>query len=422
MTSKSLRILLVVLISIFVIAGSFTGGFIAGWTVPRTVGAPPALELLSNGSTSTPVPGTPEDMETLFEPFWQAWDLVKTQYVDQPVDQELLMRGAIRGMLNSLGDQHTGYMDPVEFEQANAPLDGEYEGIGAWVDTTGEFLTIISPMEGSPAEAAGVQSGDKIVAVDGEDVTGQDPSLVLRKVLGPKGTTVQLTLIREGMDEPIEVSIVRQKIAVPTLEAEMLDNNIAYVQIYNFGEKTDTELRAKLRELLRNYPIGIILDLRNNPGGYLDTAIKIVSEFIKDGVVMYEEYGDGTRTTFDARGNGLATNIPLVVLINQGSASASEITAGAIQDRERGLLVGAKSFGKGTVQSWTPLVDEQGAVKITIARWLTPSERQITGVGLTPDVEVLFTEEDALAERDPQLDKAIELLLRPDSWEEVLSN
>lgn len=416
MTSKSLRILLIILFGLFVVAGSFSGGLLAGLTISRNVSLSPGLPLFGENATSTPVPGTPEDLETLFKPFWQAWDLVNQQFVEQPVDQKLLMQGAIRGMLDSLGDQHTGYMDPTEFQQANAPLQGEYEGIGAWVDTTGEFLTIIGPMEGSPAEAAGVESGDRIIAVDGEDVTGEDPSLVLRKVLGPEGTTVVLTIVREEVAEPFDVSIIRKKIVVPTLEAKMLEDNIAYVQILDFGDNTDTELRDHLRTLLKNDPSGLILDLRNNPGGYLDTAIRITSEFIKDGVVMYEEYGDGHKTTFTARRGGVATDIPLVVLINEGSASASEITAGAIQDRERGLLVGMKSFGKGTVQSWTPLDDEQGAVKITIARWLTPNERQITGVGLSPDVEVPFTEEDMLAERDPQLEKAIELLLNPDAW------
>lgn len=417
MTSKSIRIILAIIFCMFIIAGSFTGGILTGIGLARNQGVSSSFPFFTNSATSTPVAGSPEDLQTLFKPFWQAWDLVKLQYVEQPVDQEQLMRGAIGGMLDSLGDQNTGYMDPIEYQQANAPLEGEYEGIGAWVDTTGEFLTIISTMEGSPAEAAGLQSGDKIIAVDGEEVTGMDPSLVLRKVLGPQGTPVILTIAREGVDEPIVVNIVRQKITVPTLKTEMLDNNIAYVQIYNFGENTDRDLRSQLRDLLKNDPIGLILDLRGNPGGYLDTAIFVVSEFIKDGVVMYEEYGDGSRTTFNARGNGLATEIPLVVLIDEGSASASEITAGAIQDLKRGILVGMKSFGKGTVQKWTPLDNEQGAVKITVARWLTPKERQISGVGLTPDIEVPLSEEDLKAERDPQLEKAIELLLNPESWE-----
>ncbi len=421
MSSKSLRIVLAILFGLFLIAGSFTGGVLASWSILGKTGASPVLPLFGETATTTPVPGTPADLQTLFKPFWQAWDLVNKQYVDQPVDQQTLMRGAISGMLDSLGDPHTGYMDPVQFQQANAPLQGEYEGIGAWVDTTGDFLTIMSPMQGSPAEAAGLKSGDKIIAVDGVNVTGQDPSLVLRKVLGPEGTTVKLTIQREEVDQPFDVSIIRKKITVPTLESKMLDNNIAYVQILDFGNNTDTELHAQLRELLKNKPAGLILDLRNNPGGYLDTAIKIVSEFIKDGVVMYEQNSSGEKTAFDARSGGVATSIPLVVLINGGSASASEITAGAIQDRGRGVLVGTTSYGKGTVQSWTPLVDDQGAVKITIAKWLTPNQRQITGVGLTPDVEVQLTEADAKANLDPQLDKAVELLLNPQEYQAVLS-
>lgn len=421
MSSKSLRILLVVLFGLFLVAGSFTGGVLAGWSIVGKIGTAPVVSLFGGNATSTPVPGAPEDVQTLFKPFWQAWDLVNQQYVDQPVDQTTLMRGAIRGMLDSLGDPHTGYMDPTEFQRANTPLQGEYEGIGAWVDTTGDFLTIISPMPGSPAEAAGLQSGDKIIGVGGKDVTGKDPSLVLRDVLGPEGTTVNLTIQREGVEQPIEVSIIRKKIDVPTLDAKMLDNNIAYVQILDFGDKTDTELHTKLRDLLKNKPVGLILDLRNNPGGYLDTALKVVSEFIDNGVIMYEQNSSGEKTAFDARPGGVATSIPLVVLINGGSASASEITAGAVQDRGRGVLVGTTSYGKGTVQTWTPLVDDQGAVKVTIAKWLTPNERQITGIGLTPDVEVKITEADVTANVDPQLNKAVELLLNLQEYQVILS-
>ncbi len=421
MSTKSLRVILGILLGLFIIAGSFTGGLITGLSLPFGARGTSTFPLFSGGGTDALDAATPEDLRTLFEPFWQAWDLVNEQYVSQPVDQAQLMRGAISGMLDSLGDPNTGYLDPDEYRRANAPLEGEYEGIGAWVDTSGDYLTIISPMKGSPAEEAGLQSGDKVIAVDGEDMTGVDPSLVLRKVLGPEGTTVRLTLTREGVEEPIEVSIVRKKISVPTLEGELREEGILYIQIYTFGEKTDEDLRALLREYRSSEPVGLILDLRNNPGGYLDTAIRVVSEFIDEGIVMYEEYGDGKRTTFRARGNGLATEIPLVVLINEGSASASEITAGAIQDRGRGLLVGTKSFGKGTVQKWTPLDDDQGAVKITIARWLTPNEQEIHGVGLTPDVEIPFTEEDIQAERDPQLEKAVELLLNPAAWQSAIA-
>lgn len=413
MESKALRVVLIVFVGLFLMAMSFAGGIFAGYQIPHNLSLPflQPPDRVATPSSAVTTDSTPVDTDTLFKPFWQAWDLVHQQYVDQPVNDETLMRGAISGMLNSLGDPNTGYMDPDQFQQANAPLEGEYEGIGAWVDTTGDYLTIISPMEGSPAEAAGLKSGDKIIGIDGVSKEGIDPSLVLREVLGPAGSTVVLTIQRDEVEEPFDVSIVREKITIPLVTSKMLDNNIAYLQIIQFGDKTEAEVKTHLRDLLKNNPQGLILDLRNNPGGYLDTAIGVVSQFIPDGVVMYEVHGDGEKITFTARPGGQATDIPLVVLVNEGSASASEITAGAIQDRGRGVLVGATTFGKGTVQSWTALDENQGAVKITIARWLTPNGTQIHGVGLTPDYVVPLTEEDIAAERDPQLDKAIEILL-----------
>ncbi|MCX7975510.1 MAG: S41 family peptidase [Bellilinea sp.] len=412
MNSKIIRTILVLLVLGLLMGLSFSIGLAAGISLPSTVSLPSLPFISANPVVATPSSTqTTIDRETLFKPFWQAWDLVHENYVDQPVDDQLLMQGAIRGMLEALGDPYSGYLTSDEYQQANAPLRGEYEGIGAWVDTSGKYLTIISPMEGSPAEKAGLKAGDQIIAVDGEDVTALDPRLVLRRVLGPAGTTVRLTILREGTESPFEVSIVRQKITLETVSAKMLDNNIAYIKITQFGERTDRDLRTKLRELLRNNPAGLILDLRNNPGGYLNTAINITSQFIGNGIIMIEQYGNGEKVSYQARPGGLATDIPLVVLVNEGSASASEITAGAIQDRGRGLLVGTKTFGKGTVQTWRQLQDNAGAVKITIARWLTPNERQINGEGLMPDVVVEMTEEDQKANRDPQLEKAVELLL-----------
>jgi len=358
-------------------------------------------------TTSTP----PTDRNTLFKPFWEAWDIVHQMYVDQPVDDVALMRGAISGMLAALNDKHTSYMDPDQYRQANIPLVQEYEGIGAWVDTTGEYLTVVSPMPGSPAEKAGLKPGDEIIKVDGEDMTGIDPSLTLRKVLGPAGTQVTLTIRREGTPDPFDVSIMRAKITIPSVSGKMLENKIAYIQLFQFAENTDQELRKTIQDLIAQQPVGIILDLRNNGGGYLQTAIDIASEFIDKGVIMYEVYGDGTRTSYESNGNGIATKIPLVLLVNEGSASASEILAGAIQDYGRAPLVGVTTYGKGSVQRWIALENDQGAVRVTIARWITPKERQINEVGLKPDYEVTLTEDDIKAGRDPQLDKAIEVLL-----------
>jgi carboxyl-terminal processing protease len=412
MNSKPLIIIIGVITAIILFTGSCAAGVIIGQTFDRNA----AINLFQSPALAGPgfnpdLGSTPQELEELFEPFWQTWNLVESEFVEQPVDQEAMMRGAINGMLESLGDEHTSYLDPEMFERANAHLDGqEYEGIGAWVDISGDYLMIISPMPGSPAEEAGLRPNDIVTAVDGEDMTGIDGELVRQRIIGPEGTVVRLTILREGVEQPFDVEVTRASIVVPTLEGRMLDDNLAYVRLYTFGADTAKDMRNTLKDLLAQQPDGLILDLRYNGGGYLDTAISVVSEYISDGVVMVEEFGDGKVKTYEAEGGGIATEIPLVILINEGSASASEIVAGAVQDRKRGLLVGTTSFGKGSVQNYTPLVNEQGAVRVTIARWLTPDGRQINGVGLEPDYVIEISEDDILQDRDPQLDKAIELL------------
>ena len=418
MKSKTLIYIVGGIVALMLLAGTCSAGFLFGRTfaseTPNVSEVLPALADIPV-EVSTPIAAeeaTPDDLEALFIPFWQTWDIVDDQFVEQPVDEEALMRGAIRGMLESLGDQHTSYMDPDQFHQANIPMNGEYEGIGAWVDPTGEYLVIISPMPDSPAEEAGLQPGDVIIAVDGEDMTGIDGNLIIRRVLGPAGSIVTLTIHREDVSEPFDVEVKRARITIPSVDSEMLEDDIAYIQLINFGDSSTDDLRNALRDALKEEPAGLILDLRNNGGGYLTSAVEVASEFIGDGVILYEEYGDGSRDTYNALRGGLATDINMVVLINEGSASASEIVAGAIQDHERGLLVGATSFGKGSVQNWIPLPEEQGAVRVTIARWLTPNERTIHQIGLEPDYVVVITEEDIESERDPQLEKAIELLTK----------
>ena len=406
--TRTVRSILIGLGLLVIVGACFVSGLVVGWFTRQPVQAAVPTDLFTS---STPMPGRteePSDLDELFQPFWQAWEIVHEQYVDQPVDDVELMRGAIQGMLQALDDPHTSYMDPQEFQQANAPLQGEYEGIGAWVDVSGDYLTIISPMPDSPAEEAGLKPGDRVIAVNGEDMTGVDGNLVLREILGPAGTDVVLTVDRGG--RVMDITITREKITVPSVTGEMLEDNIAYIQLLTYGERTRVELRSELRRLLRENPDGLILDLRNNGGGYLDTAIDVVSEFIDEGVVMYEQFGDGREVEYRARGRGLATDIPLVVLVNEGTASASEITAGAIQDYGRGVLVGTTTYGKGSVQNGILLDDDSGAVRVTVARWLTPDRRQIHEVGLEPDVVVELTEEDWEAGRDPQLDAAVEIL------------
>ena len=413
--NKTLKYIFAVLVVIVLVLGSFAGGFVTGHLLPFA-GIPGFPQpVVSAPPTTSPEQqaATPAEFQSLFAPFWESWTLVHENYVDQPVDDVALMRGAINGMMQALGDEHSSYMDPKSFEQANASLSGEYEGIGAFVDTTTEYLTITSPMPGSPAERAGLMPGDQIVGIDGEDMTGINAEVARTKVIGPANTTVHLSVLRDGEEKLLEINVVREKITMKSSTGKMLDNKIAYVQVTTFGEKTTPELLAALNELMAQNPKGIILDLRNNGGGYLSTAVEVTSQFVGEGVVLYEQYGDGKRTTYDVLPDGLATdtNIPMVVLINQGSASASEIVAGALQDLGRAKLVGVTSYGKGSVQNWIPLSGENGAVRITIAKWLTPKEHTIHKIGLTPDVFVEMTEEDYKAKRDPQLDAAVETLL-----------
>ncbi len=412
MKSKQLIGLSIGIVVVLLLMATFVGGLFVGTLLNPSQASTPFLTGLQQAAIGIP-DGESVDRDELFKPFWQAWDLVHVRYIDQPVDDVALMRGAISGMLGALGDQYTSYLDPDMAEKFDARLNGsEYEGIGAWVDISGDYLKIISPMPGSPAEKAGLEAGDIVIAVDGEDMTGIDGDLVLKRIIGPKDTQVILTIQREGELEPLDFEITRAVITTPLIESQMLANDIGYVRLYTFGDSTAGDLRNALRELLAQNPKGLVLDLRSNGGGYLAAAIDVASEFIGDGVLLYEEFGDGRRDVLRAESGGLATKIPLVVLVNEGSASASEIVAGAIQDRGRGLLVGVKTFGKGLVQTVHMLENDQGQVRVTTARWLTPNERQINKLGLTPNYVVEMTDEDHQAGRDPQLDKAIELLTR----------
>lgn len=425
--NKKILSLIGIVAAVILLAGTFSAGLIVGNAFLPENGLPftaaendttTPMELPPGHPTITSEDGTAQGTqeatttEELFEPFWEAWEIIHEQYVDQPVDNVALMRGAISGMLDALEDPHTSYMSPFQYEQANIPMSGEYEGIGAWVDPTGKYLEIISPMPDSPAEKAGLKPGDKVIAVDGEDMTGVDGNLVIREILGPAGTDVVLTIQREGVADPFDVTITRQSITIPSVDARMLEEeNIAYLQLFTFGQDTRAELRDSLRDLLANDPDGLILDLRNNGGGFLQTAVAVASEFIDQGIILYEDFGeDQDMKEYTARRGGLATDIPLVVLVNEGSASASEIVAGAIQDHDRAPLVGTVTFGKGSVQNWLELSNDQGAIRVTIARWLTPDQRQISQKGLTPEYEVEVTEEQLESDEDPQLDKAIEVL------------
>ena len=410
MQNKVSRSVLIGVIAIVLVVSLFGSGFVVGNFVPALKPvAVPSLEATSTGTQG----GTPADLQSQFSVFWQAWNLVHQDYVDQPVDDTKLIQGAIRGMMQGLGDPHSGYWTPQETTDANMAMAGSYDGIGAYVDTRGEYLTITKAIPGFPAEKAGLQPGDEIIAVDGKDVTGIDPDLVrMTMVMGTAGTEVHLTIRRAGVDQPLEFTLTRAHIVIPSVTSKMLDNNIAYIQITVFGNTTATDFHNQLSQLMAQNPKALVLDLRDNGGGYLDAGIAIASEFIDHGVIVTEKYSDGTKDPHNTIPGGLATSIPLVVLVNGNTASASEIVAGAIQDDGRGKLVGELTYGKGSVQNWIPLSDG-GTARITIAKWLTPNGRTIDKIGLTPDLVVKMTQADVSAGLDPQLDAAVQLLLNP---------
>jgi carboxyl-terminal processing protease len=410
MQNKTFRTILIAVVAIVLVVSVFGSGYVIGNFVP--VLKPSSTATLA-ATPDTSQGGTPADLQAAFAPFWQAWTLVHQNYVDQPVNDTALVEGAITGMMNALGDPHSGYSTPQETTDLNNYFAGAYDGIGAYVDTRGDYLTITATIPGYPAEAAGLQIGDQVIAVDGQDVTGINPDIVrMTKVMGTAGTDVTLTIKRENVDQPIQVTITRAHIVIPSVTSKMLDNNIGYIQITIFGDTTAADFHDQLSQLMAQNPVGIILDLRNNGGGYLDAGISVASEFIDHGVIVTEQASDGTKTSHSAIPGGLATSIPLVVLVNGNTASASEIVSGAIQDDARGKLVGELTYGKGSVQTYFPLSDG-GLARITIAKWLTPNGRTIDKIGLTPDVVVPLTQDDVTAGKDPQLDAAVQLLLNP---------
>ncbi len=406
MQNKVLRAFLVAFVAIVLVVCSFGGGFAAGHFLP--LGASPTQVVSTSGNQG----GTSADLTTLFAPFWEAWNIIHQDYVDQPVNDLTLMQGAISGMVSSLGDAHTTYLTPQNYKDATSELAGNYAGIGSLVDASGQWLTITKPFPDSPAEKAGLQSGDQIIAVDGKDMSSTLPEAVRQKVLGTAGTTVKLTILRPGQSASFDVEITRAVIVVPSVTSKMLDKGIAYIQINTFGDTTAKDVHTQLAALLKQKPKGLILDLRNNGGGYLDAGISVASEFISSGVIVSEKAGDGSVTPDEAIPGGLATDksLPMIVLVNGFSASASEIVAGALQDTGRALLLGETTYGKGTVQNWVPLKNNQGAVAVTIARWLTPKGNTIDKKGLTPDVVVKMTADDIKAKLDPQLDAAVKQL------------
>lgn len=348
------------------------------------------------------------DTAQRFEPFWEAWDLIHDEYAG--LDDNALMEGALIGMIASIGDPHTDYMPPDIFARVNEGMSGEYEGIGATVRQNEETggLELLSLIEDSPAERAGLMVGDQIVRVEGQDVTTWTQNEIIAQVRGPAGTPVRLGILRPGEAEILKYEVVRDRINVSSVTSRILEGDIGYVRLSQFEFNTSSQMRQALETMDVENLNGLILDMRGNPGGYLTTAVEVGSAFLQSGNILIER-SPGMEFPHPAQGNAIAVEVPMVVLVDQGSASASELVAGALQDYERATIVGMPTFGKGSVQTWREL-SNGGGVRITISRWYTPNGRSVSEVGIHPDVEVPFEPESISGDEDNQLTAAVQVL------------
>ena len=416
--------LLIGLLAFVLVAAIATSGYMLGYaggqtaqpaavTVPSDptmpVSAPPATpEKSASSGASDTASDTPPD--TSLPTFWEAYDLLQKQYYgdDLPAGKQLEY-DAIRGLLYGLDDQFTSFVDPEAAQIMEENSTGSFSGIGAGVQLNkARALQITKIYPDSPAEKVGLQVGDIIIEVDGKSIVGEDINVQVSQVRGPEGSTATFTVVREGEDKPFKVDVTRAKIAIKLVESKWLADQVAYVSLSGFDSATTAEqLQAAIQDLLAQNPKGLIFDLRSNPGGFLDQSVDVADLFLPAGVVLYERTKDGDEQVFRSDDRGIAQDIPLVVLVNGGSASASEIVAGAIQDRGRGKLIGEKTFGKGSVQQVNRL-DDGSQLRVTIARWFTPNNRGIHGEGIEPDITM---ERSTDPKADPQLDRAVEYLL-----------
>jgi carboxyl-terminal processing protease len=358
----------------------------------------------------------PEGLEiedTDFTVFWEAWDMLQAKHPDiGKVDKMDLIYGAIKGMTNAVGDANTVFFAPDESKRFADDIRGNFSGIGVEIGVRDGQLLVVAPLKDSPAERAGLEAGDKILAIDSEPAAGFSTEEAAKKIRGEAGTTVVLRINREGVLNALDIPIVRANIQIPAVDTSMIgkNNDVLYIQIYSFNGNLSTLFRRAIAKAKADNPKAIILDLRNNPGGFLDRAVDIAGWFLEDDqVVAIEKFASGGERVLKSGGGGLLKDLPLVVLVNGGSASASEIVAGALRVDREIQLVGENTFGKGTVQQLENLSDGS-ALKITIANWLLPDGTLIEGSGLIPNDVVPLTDADTLAGKDPQLDKAIELI------------
>ncbi|MEX1169755.1 MAG: S41 family peptidase [Chloroflexota bacterium] len=379
----------------------------------------------SMGRQSAVQPGTPAFEEQAFTPFWDTYNTINDRYAGEEVERDVLIQGAIRGMIEALGDPYSAYMTSEEYRKSLQGISGQFEGIGAEIATQSADgtrgcaplgpdcrLVITNPLEGSPARLAGLLAGDLVLEADGSTLDGLTLDGARDLIRGPKGTVVRLLIVRAD-GAPFELAITRDIVQSKEVESRTLaGGSVGYVRLRGFSDAAAEQLKTALASHLEADRTKLILDLRGNPGGYVTAARSIASQFIGSGVIFWEQDADEGQIATEAHSDGLAIDpaLQIVCLIDGGTASASEIVAAALQDTGRATLVGQASFGKGTVQQWQELSGEGGAFRITVARWLTPEKRWIHEVGLTPDVVVTLPDPGPVGDDDPTLDRALEVL------------
>jgi carboxyl-terminal processing protease len=394
------------IISFFILLlGLLYGTFAFGYTYGQKGTAIIGLKSAPVNAINTDV-GKPSSVD--FSLFWDAWNKLKEKSVYTPDTQKMLY-GSISGMLNSLADPYTVFFTPEDNKRFKEDISGEFVGIGIEIVMKNNYPTVVAPLSKTPAEAAGLKSGDVILEVDDTKSTDISFQEVVNRIRGEKGTTVKLKIARDGKDQPLEFSVVRDTIMVKSVEWETKtsgNKKYKYVSVRQFGDDTDGLFEQFAAEVTKDKPDGIIVDLRNNPGGYLSSAVNLSSYFLDGGTVVIERDKDGKDRDYEVSRKATLKGYKTVILVNSGSASASEIFSGALQDRKAGVLIGEKTFGKGSVQEIVELKDSS-SVKITVAKWLTPNGRAINGVGIEPDIKLVRSED---LKNDNQLERGIEYL------------
>jgi carboxyl-terminal processing protease len=344
--------------------------------------------------------------------FWKVWDILHENYLEKDkLDPQKLLYGAISGLIQATGDPYSSFLTPEETKKFEEEMKGEYQGVGLVIGQRKGQIVVISPLEDTPAKKANILPGDIILKINNKETTSMSLEEAATLIRGPKGTEVTLTIIREGWNEPKDITLTRETVKIPNLKLKFLPDDIALIEIYQFNESLSKDFRLAVNQILNSPTKRIILDLRNNPGGYLDVAEEVAGYFLKkNDIILIEDYGaKKEKEIHKSKGKGELLNYPLVILINQGTASGAEILAGCLRDNRGVKLVGEKTFGKGSVQETIGL-DDGSLLKITIAKWLLPKGQSISENGLDPDIKVEMTEEDYKNNKDKQLEKAIEII------------